>query len=223
MSKLFEGKYDRLTGIIVDALWYIIKESKKVYDKTGDNLYKVESIPINDIISFNLQVLIQRKEGAQDFFINGASLENIISLVIYLDPDLEPDIYSDLNIDLQTSIRHELEHILQEQRTPYRPKLPSREEIEKLDPNSLEYFLSDYETAAMVHGFYRNAKNTKRPLDVVIDNYLRWFKEDGTLTNKEVKMIKNKWFLYAKEHLPKAQYKNLVSESLNEYIRKNNI
>lgn len=222
MTKLFEGKYDRLTGIIVDGIWHIIKESKKVYDKTGENIYKVEPIYIDDIVSFELRVLIKRKPGAQDFFIDGATLENTISLVIYLDPELEPEIYSELNIDLQTSIRHELEHILQEKGIPEKPKLPSREEIENLDPNTLEYFLSDYETAAMVQGFYRNAKNTKRPLDEIIENYLHWFVEDETLTKKEAEIVKNKWIEYAKKHLPKAQYKNIVSESLNEYIIKNN-
>jgi len=221
MNKIFEGKYDRLTGIIVDGIWHIIKESKKVYDKTEENIYKVEPIFIDDIASFKLQVLIERKPGTQDFFIDGATLENTISLVIYLDPELEPEIYSELNIDLQTSVRHELEHILQEKGIPEKPLLPSREELEKLDPNTLEYFLSDYETAAMVHGFYRNAKNTKRPLDEVIENYLHWFIEDKTITNKEANIIKNKWIKYAKKYFPKAQYKNIVSESLNEYIRKN--
>lgn len=216
-NKLFEGKYDKLTGIVVDAVWHVIKESKKVYDESGDNIYKVEPIEIKDIITFKLQVLVKRREGAQDFFVDAVASGNTISLAIYLDPGYEPDMYVELNHELQGAVRHEIEHILQEQNFPQKPKLPSKADIDKINKNTYEYLMYDYEVEAMVMGFYRAAKVRKQPLDVVIDQYLKWFVEDESITKNQATRVKHKWLAFAKKTLPKAQYKNkIVRESLDE-------
>jgi hypothetical protein len=215
---LFEGKYDQLTGLIVDAIWFIVKESKKLYDKTGQEIYGTKPLKIEDIAGFKYQVLIQREEGLESYAMNASTYNNKIVFSISIDPEIEPLIYAEMNNDLQGTVRHEIEHILQEKAVPEKMPFPSRYRLNKINSNPLDYFMSDFEMEAMVMGFYRMAKTQKEKLDVVIQSYLNYFVEDGSITKKQAKVIKEKWIAYAKEHLPKAQYKNvkLVKESLNE-------
>jgi hypothetical protein len=215
---LFEGKYDQLTGFIVDAIWFIVKQSKKLYDKTGEDLYATKALDIKDLIDFKYQVIIQREEGLESYSMNASTFNNKIVFSISIDPEIEPEIYSEMNNDLQGTIRHEIEHILQEKAIPETVPFPSRYRLNKINKDPLKYFMSDFEMEAMVMGFYRMAKTQKEKLDVVIQNYLKYFIEDGSITKKQAKEIKDKWIAYAKEHLPKAQYRNvkLVKESLNE-------
>ena len=214
--KLFEGKYDRLTGIVVDAIWYMIKDSKKIYDEKGENIYAIESIPITDIVNFNLNIIINREEDFKNgFIVDAATVEDTIYLAIYIDPKLEPRIYVKVNENLQTAIRHEIEHILQELNFPQKMKIPSREEVEKINDDPYVYFMEDYETEAMVMGFYRLAKTKKEKLDSIIDEYLQWWIDDKSITPGEAEEIKQKWLTYAAKQLPKAQYK-LVKESLED-------
>ena len=218
LMKLFEGKYDRLTGIVVDAIWYMIKDSKKIYDEQGENIYAIESIPITDIVNFNLNIIINREENFKGGFIaDAATVEDTIYLAIYIDPKLEPKIYVKVNENLQTAIRHEIEHILQEQNFPQRMKIPSREEVEQINDDPYTYFMTDYEVEAMVMGFYRLAKTKKEKLDSIIDEYLQWWIDDKSITSEEAEEIKQKWLAYAKKQLPRAQYK-LVRESFEDYL-----
>jgi hypothetical protein len=39
-----------------DALWYIIKKSKKFYDKTGTDLYATRFLEIRDLVDFKYRV-----------------------------------------------------------------------------------------------------------------------------------------------------------------------
>jgi hypothetical protein len=217
---LFEGKYDQLTGLIVDAIWFIVKQSKKLYDRTGEELYATKPLNIKDLVDFKYQVIIQREEGLESYAMNASTYNNKIVFSISIDPEIEPEIYSEMNDDLQGTVRHEIEHILQEKAVPGTVPFPSRYRLNKINKDPLEYFMSDFEMEAMVMGFYRMAKTQKEKLDVVIQHYLNYFIEDGSITRKQAKVIKDKWLDYAKKHLPKAQYKGkkmkLVKESLNE-------
>jgi hypothetical protein len=215
---LFEGKYDQLTGLIVDAIWFIVKQSKKLYDETGKNIYSTKALNIKDLIDFKYQVIIQREEGLEYFQMNANTYKNKITFSISLDPEMEPLIYSEMNDDLQGTVRHEIEHILQEKDVPETVPFPSRYKLNKINKDPLEYLMSDFEMEAMVMGFYRAAKTQKEKLDIVIQRYLNYFVEDKSITIRQAKVIKDKWIAYAKEHLPKAQYKKvkLVKESLNE-------
>jgi hypothetical protein len=215
---LFEGKYDQLTGLIVDAIWFIIKQSKKLYDETGEDIYATKALNIKDLIDFKYQVIIQREEGLESYAMNASTYNNKMVFSISIDPEMEPLIYSEMNNDLQGTVRHEIEHILQEKAVPETAPFPSRYRLNKINKDPLEYFMSDFEMESMVMGFYRMAKTQKEKLDVVIQNYLNYFIEDKSITKKQAKVIKDKWIAYAKEHLPKAQYKKvkLVKESLNE-------
>ena len=216
---LFEGKYDQLTGLIVDAIWFIVKQSKKLYDKTGEDLYATKALSIQDITGFKYQVIIQREEGLESYAMNATTYNNKIVFSISIDPEIEPLIYSEMNIDLQGTVRHEIEHILQEKAVPGTMPFPSRYMLNKINKDPLEYFMSDFEMEAMVMGFYRAAKTQKEKLDVVIQSYLNYFIEDGSITKKQAKVIKDKWVDYAKKHLPSAQFRKnkLVKESLIKY------
>ena len=222
LMKLFEGKYDELTGVLVDVIWHFIKNSKKLYDETGQDLYATRIFKSNEIIeellSFKYQIIINRREQIDgDFQIFAITHNNKITITIYLEPETEPKSYSELNSDLQGTMRHELEHILQEKNIGDRPKTPSRYILKKLNDDPFRYFMSDHEVAAMAIGFYKVAKTKKEKLDTVIDDYLSYFEE--SLTPDQIDQIKQKWIDYAMKNLPKAQYSSkLVRESFDDYL-----
>lgn len=218
MSKLFEGKYDKLTGIIVDAIWNVIKESKEFYKETDESEYGVGPIEIDNGIKFDLYVLTNRTDDVDTYSTDGATYKGNMYIMVNINPDDEHLTYTYVNSDLQSAVRHELEHILQFQGAAGKAKFPLEKEVEELNIRDLDYFLSDHETEAMVTGFYRLAKNRKKPLDHVIDIYLEYFQETMSITEEEAEIIKKKWLDYAKKRFPDAQYKNIVSESLNEYM-----
>ncbi|MFA5154479.1 MAG: hypothetical protein WC554_18190 [Clostridia bacterium] len=220
--KLLEGKYDAVSGVLVDAVWIAIKKSKEIYDSTNHDLYATKTIKTED---FKFQVIIKREKDFGAYKLDANTYHNKIVISLVIDPDIEPSIYSELNLDLQGTARHELEHILQEKGVPEKAKFPSSYMLKKINRDDYEYLIADHETEAMVKGFYRQAKNKKENLDVAIDDFLKYFLGDERITKKEAKEIKDKWINYAKKHLPNALYKKIngerhlhVRENLNEYI-----
>jgi len=74
--QLLEGKYDQLTGNIVDALWFIIKKSKEFYDKTGEPIYATKFLNIEGIIGFKYRVIIKREEETGSYSLSANTFNN---------------------------------------------------------------------------------------------------------------------------------------------------
>lgn len=222
--ELFEGKYDEITGLLVDVIWFIIKKSKEQYDQAGIALYATKPLDVEGVTDFKYQVIIKREEGYDSYSLDANTYANKIIFTIFIDPEIEPLIYADVNNDLQMTVRHEIEHILQEKKVPNKMPFPSRYMLTKINKDPMKYFMADHEIEAMVAGFYRMAKTQKEKIDVVIQNYLNYFVGDGSITTRQAKMVKDKWLEFAKTRYPAAQYryKRKINEDM-EKIEEENI
>lgn len=222
--ELFEGKYDEITGLLVDVIWFIIKKSKEQYDQAGIALYATKPLDVEGVTDFKYQVIIKREEGYDSYSLDANTYANKIIFTIFIDPEIEPLIYAEVNNDLQMTVRHEIEHILQEKKVPNKMPFPSRYMLTKINKDPMKYFMADHEIEAMVAGFYRMAKTQKEKIDVVIQNYLNYFVGDGSITTRQAKMVKDKWLEFAKTRYPAAQYryKRKINEDM-EKIEEENI
>lgn len=205
-----EGKYDRITGLIVDKIWQYIKKSKDL--KSPSNVYKTT---INlDKYTFYLTTFIKRNPKYNfQLAVDANQKSNEIQVLINLNPLYEPESYTKLNAKLQDTIRHELEHTLQDPTstnyTPGKAKPTSphyRGEIQH-DPSKVHrYFTLKDEIPAMVGGLYRQAKTEKRPLDLIFKEYLQYFLESEVITQKQFDKIIAVWTDYSKKNYPSAQF-----------------
>ena len=129
--KLFEGRYDKLTGLVADSIWNIIKVSRTLYDKFPekrksfkkfkevdiDTEFKTHKMPIKlKDFEFDLSVKIRRDETIihkLGFIIDGLTNaeDGTITIKIEINPEKEPKCYKELNSFLQDVIRHEIEHL----------------------------------------------------------------------------------------------------------------
>jgi hypothetical protein len=212
---LNEGKYDLISGLIVDAIWIHIKDSKEDYNNNpeeNDVLFYKQHIKFKNL-EFDLQTEINRVES-EDFAFNvdGASDVDFIAIKIVINPIQEELLYNKLNAVLQDTIRHEIEHITQIKggisTKPQRPDITPLEvrEMIKSDPSrTYEYFLLPEEIPAMVYGMYRQAKTSKLPITYIFNDYLDYFVEtEKTITPEQKQEIINVWTKYAEKHLPKS-------------------
>jgi len=209
-SVLNEGRYDRITGIVVDNLWKFIKYSKVEFDEDPDEneLQVFDLKGFKDILRFDVRFIIRREyDIGVPFTIEAQTYEKSIEFYIEIDPDYEPESYNDLNAELQNAVRHEIEHLTQfglnVMRQKYIPLNKAlRDEINADPSRTYEYLTLPDEIPAMAHGLYRKSKTVKKPLDVVMNEFLNLFE----LTKKGKKYVFSKWIDFAKKHLPAAQY-----------------
>lgn len=209
-----EGRYDKVTGEIVDLIWGFVKHSLKDYNATGEEVshykhtIKIESA---DIL---LNTFIKReKDIGYDLAVDANYGDSEIDIMIHLNPDSEPFSYKKLNAKLQDAIRHEIEHSLQDpesssfkEKKPLPTTLAYRAQVQRNPNNIHRYFTLKDEVPAMVFGMYRQAKTEKRFLDDVFKEYLGYYLEVNEITKKQYDKILNTWMAYAKKNLPKAKY-----------------
>jgi hypothetical protein len=216
-SILNEGKYDLISGLIVDSIWKSIKDSREEYDENPEEsdvvAYK-QHIKFKNL-DFDLETIVNRIEQEEFAFnVDGSSDVDSIALKIDINPIYEEQLYNKLNSKLQDTVRHEIEHITQfkggKSSKPQRPEITPmkiRELIQSNPSRIFEYFLLPEEIPAMVYGMYRQAKTEKRPIDDVFNEYLNYFVNTEKLITPEQKQkIINVWTDYTKKHLPKAVY-----------------
>jgi len=116
-SVLKEGRYDRLTGMIVRDIWEKIKLS---YGEEGEffdtwSYEKAYKFPY----PFSVSLTIVRDDNLDHAVsVGGSSNKDFIDIEIYILPEVEKKVYNHINLRLQDVIRHELEHILQWNRHP---------------------------------------------------------------------------------------------------------
>jgi len=207
---LNEGRYDRITGIVIDNLWKFIKYSKTEFDEDPDenDLQAFDLKGFKDILEFDLRLIIKREyDIGPPFIIEANTYESSIEFYIEIDPDWEPEAYNELNSELQNAVRHEVEHltqfgvnVMQQKFMPLNKAL--RDEINANPYRTYEYLTLPDEIPAMVQGLYRKAKTTKQPLDVMMNDYLSLF----NLSKKNKKLVFNTWLDFAKKNVPAAQY-----------------
>jgi hypothetical protein len=208
---LNEGRYDKISGTIVDAIWKCIKATSVLgeHKKKTFELGEFSGPVYIDEVNF----YITREPIATGVAIDAGAYpsENSLEIILTIDPNKEPQIYNKVNSLLQDAVRHEIEHLTQggENRIPDRPKITPakvRDKISFKNGNAYKYFVLKDEIPAMVNGMYRSAKTEKKPLDIVFNEYLDYYIGENIISQKQADSIIKTWIEYAKKNLPVAQY-----------------
>lgn len=207
---LTEGRYDSFTRQITRDIIESIKSSEgedgmiETVLPDDDYTYHHESgISFNLFLYVNWVDEIKIKDKNYDFFINSfIDEENELIVEMSLTHDSVPGSYEKIFYKLTEDIRHELEHYTQEIFSD-RPKLTTH--TAKLD-TVFKHHTDPTEIEALVQGFYRRAKQERKPLDVVMLEDLKDDISKGNLTPSEADQLLKVWVGFAKRRLPKAIY-----------------
>jgi hypothetical protein len=213
---LFEGRYDRLTSNAVKKCWPIIKASKIAGE--SEYVFDLEEVEDNGIyFSLELQIIRKVISFPQGFVLDAGAYttkgNNLIEIIINIDPSKEPEVYSVLNAKLHDAFRHEIEHLTQsgKNKVPGKPtatRAKTRDKINIDNKNIYKYFILRDEIPAMAQGMYKQAKKQKRPLDDVFNEYLQYFLDENIINDSEKAKILASWIGFAKKNLPAARYSN---------------
>lgn len=161
-------------------------------------------------LDFYLQLKVQWVEGLDDYRIGGDAYNDtgrnsdnmpLVEIRFELDPADYPKILNSVAMDLRDTLRHEIEHTTQSGWNTIDSKfLPSdikqRNKIQSGERSPAEYFLLKKEIPAMIQGMYLKAKKQRQPLNVVVDEYLSRWVDNGTITSDEKQRIINTWRTY---------------------------
>jgi len=108
-----------------------------------------------------------------DYLITGGQPddEDVIEIIIIINPNKFPELMYDLVADLNDNVRHEMEHIFQQ--NDMRPKDQMRPDGPQ--PEDKEYYKQAHEIPAELAGFRRIVKLRREPVEKVIYD---WFKRN---------------------------------------------
>ena len=204
------GKYDKLTGEVVDDILNIVK---KVKNSKEQEEYLFYDKPLDFFLSVKIQMGEIKnssfKYDAGQFYDEEADMSYIV-VDLVIDSAKKFKFYNKLNAVLQDLVRHEIEHLTQ---YGVNQKLGKplgnrklRERYSKRGREEYKYYIMDDEIPAMVNGLYRKAKHLKVPLvDLFNDNLDEL--EKLRIIRKKINRneILDKWIEYTKKYLPKAQ------------------
>lgn len=209
---LLEGAYDKIT---TDASRIIVNLIKAGETEGSIDLELKSNAPVDFMdmkveipIYVNINVIIEYVDGTPGGYdAVGFADTDEIEIQLTIDPNKLPHLYSALIPTIKEAVRHELEHVAQ-----LNGLRPEAEEFEKYEielsdlrdtkKELTDYFLLRHEIPAFVRGLYKAAKTRKKPLDVVIDNFL----EDYAHRMSDVNKVRRAWINYAKRNLPAAQW-----------------
>lgn len=215
---LLEGRYDSFVREIVKDIMYYIKGSEGEkdepidfslpYDKNGEEFYSHESgaeIEV-DLVVLRTEDTITHGNREVPFYINCyVSTDDVLVVEVVIDETYGREYYEQIFYKISEDIRHEVEHYLQDIFPDRQQALvPSTSEYE----TTFEHHMDPAEVEALVHGFYRRAKQEKKPLDIVMLTDIQQDIQDGNLTPNEGDTLLKTWVDYAVKKLPQAQYSN---------------
>lgn len=193
-KELNEGKYDslvtKLAGFTLNA-W-----KGDFEDGQNKGLIEVEVGPGLDFDYPHLKFIYKAEARFSGFYkSSGAAIPDPIKglprvrLNYNIPIDELPRMWSQISMDLRNTIRHEIEHLMQSGPNVKKgkEKAPDRAEREELMTGKKpwwkiwrktlgtpEYYKLEKEIDANLEGLYLQAKKSRKPLEQVIDNYLKF-------------------------------------------------
>ena len=215
-SSITEGKYDslvtKLAGFTLNAWKGDFEDGQK------EGYFELEVGPGSEFDYPHLKFLYRAKARFGGFYKStGSANPNPIkglpkvTLKYFLDIDELPRMWEQIAFDLRNTIRHEVEHLMQSGPNVKKGKekdsdLVRRRELmtgkkpwwaiwrDKL--KDAEYYKLEKEVDANLQGLYLKAKKIRKPLEQVIDNYLKF---DLNIPLEDQEGIKALW----RERAPK--------------------
>jgi hypothetical protein len=125
---------------------------------------------------FSVELILEENENIDNFKINGeyAEDDDTITIVINYNPNKKRTLVYDLIGELNEIVAHEIRHIAQKEKGHFELG-GSKEE----DP--YKYYTQPHELDALNFGFKRMARMTKKPIEILVQN---WFDK-----NKDIHML----------------------------------
>lgn len=129
-----------------------------------------------------------------DYLITGGKPddEDVIELILYINPERYPQSLFDIVADLNDNVRHEMEHIFQTNFMRPEDQIPTGEE----GPQDKEYYKQAHEIPAELAGFRRIVKLRKEPVEKVISDWFRRNQQVHQLSKSDMDELTD--FLVAK-------------------------
>jgi len=208
-----EGRYDSFTRQIVKDIMEIINTSDSKldtdyelpYDINGEESYIHESgLDIELDLRINkVEEPIKYGKKTIPFYVHTyIATDNVLVMDIVIDKTKGKKYYEQLFYKINEDIRHEIEHYTQE-KFDNKPK----NNVNTAEySTTFEHHMDPTEISALVHGFYRRAKQEKKPLDQIMSDDIQKEIKDGNLTPEEGEDLMKVFIEYAKKNLTKAQY-----------------
>ena len=142
---------------------------------------------------FSVELIIEKNTNIDNFKINGqySSDDETITVLIHYNPNKKRTITYDLIGELNEIIAHELRHGYQNSKG-YFDLGDSEEE------NPYKYYTQPKELDALNFGFKRMSQITKKPIEVLVNNWFDKNKDIHRLNDEEKKDVINKILKYKK-------------------------
>jgi hypothetical protein len=142
---------------------------------------------------FSVELIIEKNSNIDNFKTNGqySSDDETITVLIHYNPNKKRTITYDLIGELNEIVAHELRHSHQNIKGHFDLKGPEEE-------NPYKYYTQPKELDALNFGFKRMSQITKKPIEVLVNNWFDKNKDIHRLNDEEKKDVINKILKYKK-------------------------
>jgi len=208
---LTEGRYDKVTSELTKELARAVMQGKK-------RLQTRIVVLKRTFVDISVYFKYQEEWDWQSFpLVYGGTYGNpkeirknfkntriVLHIEVPKDLDYRKEEMAMLVPEMKNIIRHEIEHVLQQRLTDrQREGFFSKHRRYPQDIEYWEYFVEPYEVEAYVRGLYKKARTLQQPLNVLFDEFWKYFQGVGVHPD-EIAEIKKQWTAYALKHLPQT-------------------
>ena len=148
------------------------------------------------------------KMNGEPYSIAADTDDEEIEIIIDYNPTVFPEEFNNFIAELKETLRHEIEHIVQ---FNFMPGAAEFIKNWKDGDSWIEYLTRPQEIPAFVKGLKKRAKTKKISLIDAIDEFIEEY-IDNFEGPEEIEQVKQIWINWAKENLPRAQYKEEINE-----------
>lgn len=189
-SLIIEGRYDGITRVIVRDIIKMFKKTKVGEFSLPEDLGDIDEMTYDfgkNLPPFSVTLKMIEDEGVDDFEIDGEYYRDDETIVIEIvtNPNTDKTIIQNMIGELNETVRHELEHIKQNMLGYKRKKEPK---------NPLKYYTQKSEIEAQIAGFKRRAKQEKKDIRDIANDWFKKYQKRHNLTPKEIDKLKKKLF-----------------------------
>ncbi len=216
-------------NILVDKLMFYVKDSYKKYlkeygggeagwpDQKGYYEYTLDS-PLDEFIVefYTRRHFVTTGEGVA--YCGNTYIENeIIEILVTLDPEKEPHNYEPLIGHLKDVVTHEMEHLNQKDKELDDKVIDfNLRHKAKIKGNEWTYFILPEEIPPMVKGLYAKSKHNKSSFQKEAKIYLDYQLENGMIqTQDQYNEIINTWLDYYNRDIKRLNETKII-DLINE-------
>jgi hypothetical protein len=218
---LLEGKYDSITRMVVNDILRNIKKTEDEldeqhifslpYDDTGNEYYFAPNLKFEvDLSVFRTTDDIKYNGVSLPYHVNTfISVDDVLVCEVMIDESYGKKFYEEIYYKINEDVRHEIEHFTQHLaltddrfKDRSQPSIPNTSDYD----STFSHHMDPSEVEALVRGFYRKARVSKKPLDIIIIEDLNQEMNLGNINKEEAQELFKTLLNYARRRLPNAIY-----------------